>query len=186
MTPTRRRLFQLGATAAVAGMIPALGRAQQVSSEPRRISLHNLHTDESLDAVYWDNGRYVPDALAAVNHVLRDYRNGEQHFMRPELMDLITTLGRTVEHTGPVHVISGYRSPVTNAFMHTHSSGVASHSLHMQGMAMDIRMPGVQLSHLHNAALSLGRGGVGYYPSSDFVHVDVGAVRHWGADTHDS
>ena len=189
MTPTRRRFLQLGAVAGAIGGAGALsGRAlaQAYTGPARRIALHNTHTSESIDAVYWENGRYVPEALTALNHVLRDYRNNEVHVMRPELMDLISTLGRAVDHTGPVQIISGYRSPVTNAFMHVHSSGVASHSLHMQGMAMDIRMPGVQLSHLHNAALSLGRGGVGYYPSSDFVHVDVGPVRHWGAASHNS
>lgn len=146
---------------------------------PRKVALHNLHTGESLQAIYWEEGRYVPDALAAVNKVLRDFRTGDQHMMDPGLLDLLDTINRKVEARTPFQVISGYRSPKTNAMLHGHSDGVASKSLHMQGMAMDIRVEGVALQHLHNAALDIGRGGVGYYPTSNFVHVDVGRVRKW-------
>jgi uncharacterized protein YcbK (DUF882 family) len=146
---------------------------------PRKVALHNLHTGESLQAIYWDEGRYVPDALAAVNKVLRDFRTGDQHSMDPGLLDLLDTLHVKVESRSPFQVISGYRSPRTNAMLHEHSDGVASKSLHMQGMAMDIRLDGVALDHLHKAALDVGRGGVGYYPTSNFVHVDVGRVRRW-------
>jgi uncharacterized protein YcbK (DUF882 family) len=146
---------------------------------PRKVALHNLHTGESLQAIYWDEGRYVPDALAAVDKVLRDFRTGDQHPMDPGLLDLLNTLHGKVESRGPFQVISGYRSPRTNAMLHEHSDGVASKSLHMQGMAMDIRVEGVALDHLHKAALDIGGGGVGYYPTSNFVHVDVGRVRRW-------
>jgi uncharacterized protein YcbK (DUF882 family) len=141
--------------------------------------LHNLHTGESLQAIYWEEGRYVPDALAAVNKVLRDFRTGDQHQMDPGLLDLLDTLNRKVEARGPFQIISGYRSPKTNAMLHERSDGVAAKSLHMQGMAMDIRLDGVALDHLHKAALDTARGGVGYYPTSNFVHVDVGRVRQW-------
>ena len=146
---------------------------------PRSVSLHNLHTGESLEALYFDQGRYVPDALEAVNKVLRDFRTGDVHTMDPRLLDLLTAVHGKVDASRPFQVISGYRSPKTNAMLHERSSGVATQSLHMQGMAIDVRVEGVQLTHLHQAALDLGRGGVGFYPSSDFVHMDVGRVRRW-------
>ncbi len=147
---------------------------------PRGVSFHNLHTGESLEAIYFDQGAYVPDALSAVNHVLRDFRTGDVHSMDPRLLDLLHVLTSRVGSRSPYQVISGYRSPATNAMLHSHSDGVAKSSLHMQGMAIDIRLADVALDRLHGAALSLKSGGVGYYPTSDFVHVDVGRVRQWG------
>lgn len=146
---------------------------------PRAVALHNLHTGESLQAIYWDQGRYVPDALAAVNKVLRDYRTGDEHLMDPRLVDLLHQVHGKVGAKQPFQVISGYRSPKTNAMLHERSGQVAGKSLHMQGMAIDVRLEGVALDHLHKAALDLGDGGVGYYPTSDFVHMDVGRVRRW-------
>ena len=143
------------------------------------MSLHNLHTGESLKAVYFEQGRYLPDALAEVNRVLRDFRTGDQHMMDPRLLDLLSQVHGRIDSARPFQVISGYRSPKTNAMLHEHSHGVANQSLHMQGMAIDVRVEGVQLKHLHDAALGLGKGGVGFYPVSDFVHVDVGRVRRW-------
>jgi uncharacterized protein YcbK (DUF882 family) len=147
---------------------------------PRTVAFHNLHTGESLEATYWDRGTYVPDALSAVNHVLRDFRTGDVHDIDPRLLDLLTRLSSRVEARAPFQVISGYRSPATNAMLRANSDGVAKGSLHMQGLAIDIRLADVALDRLHGAALELGAGGVGYYPVSDFVHVDVGRVRHWG------
>jgi uncharacterized protein YcbK (DUF882 family) len=144
------------------------------------VALHNLHTGESISTVYWEDGAYVPGALHEVNHVLRDFRTGDVHTIRPELMDLLHNLSRTLEVDRPFQVISGYRSPQTNAMLREESNGVAQHSLHMQGMAIDIRIEKVPLARLHKAALILQRGGVGYYPDSDFVHVDIGPVRRWG------
>jgi uncharacterized protein YcbK (DUF882 family) len=170
-------LLGLGAVALATG-----GRAFAETPdaiEPRSVSFHNLHTGESLDAVYWDQGRYVPDALAAVNRVLRDFRTGDEHMMDPRLLDLLTAVHGKVEAKSPFQVISGYRSPKTNAMLHAHSDGVARSSLHMQGMAIDVRVEGVELDHLHKAALDLGQGGVGLYPVSNFVHMDVGRVRRW-------
>ena len=141
--------------------------------------MHNLHTGETLDTVFWDEGRYVPDALSEVNHVLRDFRTGDVHQIQPGLLDLLHRLSAKTEVKAPFQVISGYRSPRTNAMLHERSHGVASHSLHMQGMAIDIRHPDLALDKLHMAALDLKGGGVGYYPSSDFVHVDVGPIRRW-------
>ena len=181
----RRKLLQFGLVSAAAGAvaIPRKTFAQAIQSQPvRRVAFHNLHTDEKLDAVYWERGQYVPDALQAINKVLRDFRTGDVHPMDPKLMDLLAAISSTVETKQSFQIISGYRSPKTNALLHEASehSGVANHSLHMQGMATDIRLPDVQLAHLHKAALALQSGGVGYYPKSDFVHVDVGRVRHWG------
>jgi uncharacterized protein YcbK (DUF882 family) len=147
--------------------------------QARRLAFDNLHTGETLDVAYWENGAYVPGALAAVNHVLRDHRNNEVHQIDPNLLDLLTALSRRLDAGPKFEVISGYRSPATNAMLHAESGEVAKASLHTQGMAIDIRMAGLDLSYLHNAALGLDMGGVGYYPTSDFVHVDVGRVRRW-------
>jgi uncharacterized protein YcbK (DUF882 family) len=155
------------------------GAARAAAGGPRSLSLLNLHTGERLKATYFEGGEYVPDALQALNHVLRDFRTGETHAIAPGLFDLVTALQGRLETRETVHVISGYRSPHTNAMLHSRSEGVATHSLHMVGEAMDIRIPGVQLAHLRDAALGMQRGGVGYYPASDFVHVDVGRVRRW-------
>jgi len=176
----RRDLLKLAVGASALGLArPAL--ATSLASGPRSLALTNLHTGESLTAAYFENGAYVPDALAALSHVLRDFRTGESHVMAPGLFDLITALQSSLATTARVEVISGYRSPATNAALHAESSRVATHSLHMDGMAMDIRIPGVELSRLRDAALALGRGGVGYYPdaANNFVHVDVGRVRRW-------
>ena len=146
----------------------------------RQVALHNIHTNEAVKTVYWENGVYEPDALNHVAHVLRDFRTGDVHPIDRRLLDLLDTLSSKVETRNPFQVICGYRSPKTNAMLHETTSGVASNSLHLKGMAIDIRMEDVDLTHLHQAAMSLKGGGVGYYPSSDFVHVDVGPVRHWG------
>ena len=179
----RRKFLGYGlaaATLAAGGRALAEAPASLIADNgPRSVAFHNLHTGESLNAIYWDNGCYVPDALQAVNKVLRDYRSGDEHDMDPRLLDLLNTVHGKVDAKSPFQVISGYRSPKTNAIMHEHSHGVASGSLHMQGMAIDVRVEGVQLDHLHKAALDLGRGGVGLYPTSNFVHMDVGRVRRW-------
>lgn len=145
----------------------------------RSVSLDNLHTGESLEAVYWDAGQYIPDVLDAVNVHLRDYRTGDVHAIDPRLLDLLDAVAARTETRKKFQVISGYRSPKTNAMLHEQSGQVAKKSMHLQGMAIDVRLPDVELQHLHAAALSLGRGGVGYYPESNFVHIDVGPVRSW-------
>ncbi len=174
----RRCVLRLGTAALAAGLAsPALANTGRARF--RALSLNNLHTGEKQVLDYWVDGSYVPDALEAANHLLRDWRNNEMHVIEPKLLDLVHFLQQQVSGTSEVEVISGYRSPTTNAMLHERSAGVAAHSLHMQGMAMDIRLPDVALDRLHNAALALRAGGVGYYPSEDFVHVDVGRVRHW-------
>jgi uncharacterized protein YcbK (DUF882 family) len=177
MPPHRRRLLQGALGLAGAAVMAPMARAAAAS--PRTLSLLNLHTGERLKATYFEGGDYVPDALEAMNNLLRDFRTGDVHPIAPNLLDLVATLQQRLETDATVHVISGYRSPQTNASLHARSGGVATHSLHMVGEAMDIRIPGVELADLRNAALGLQRGGVGYYPASDFVHVDVGRVRRW-------
>lgn len=160
---------------------PASGYAYGAPAgrEFRRISLLNLHTDERVSAVYWERGRYLPDALSEVNHVLRDYRNGEVHPIDTGLLDLLDDLSAETGVRDGFKVISAYRSPETNRRMREQSDGVARHSLHIEGRAMDIRSDALSLAQLHQAAIALGRGGVGYYPRSEFVHVDVGPQRTW-------
>ena len=147
--------------------------------EPRWVNIRNVHTDEKLQAVYWENGEYVPDAVQALNKVLRDYRNDEVHPMDTGLYDLLDHIHAKTESRSAFQVISGYRSPATNRMLSERSGEVAKHSLHMDGKAIDIFLEDVDLKHVRAAALDLGRGGVGYYPVSKFVHVDVGPVRKW-------
>jgi len=174
---TRRNILRAGGAALFAGMAtPVLANI----APTRALAFDNLHTGEKLAITYWRDGAYVQDALSNIDHVLRDYRNNEVHVIDPKLLDLINLLHRELGSAEPFEVISGYRSPATNAAMHERSAGVAAHSLHMQGMAIDIRLADVNLATLHEAALDMRAGGVGYYPSLDFVHVDVGRVRRWG------
>ena len=153
--------------------------APLATSAPRAVSFKNLHTDETLEAVYWDRGDYVPDALEAVNKVLRDFRTGEVHPIEPRLLDVLADLRASSGSTAPFQVVSGYRSPATNAVLREQSAEVAKHSLHMDGQAIDLYLDDVALDRLHDAAMDLSRGGVGYYPATGFIHVDVGPVRHW-------
>jgi uncharacterized protein YcbK (DUF882 family) len=173
----RRRL--MGAGLGLAGSLAAGPAALALTSSARRLAFNNLHTGETLDVAYFENGAYVGDALAQVNHVLRDYRTGDVHVIEPRLLDLLTALSATLETQASFGVISGYRSPQTNAMLHQESGQVASGSLHMQGQAIDIRIAGVDSASIRDAALRLAIGGVGYYPTSNFVHVDVGRVRRW-------
>jgi uncharacterized protein YcbK (DUF882 family) len=145
----------------------------------RALAFYNLHTGESLKAVYWAEGYYVPDVLNEVNYLLRDFRAGEIKPISTRLLDLLYGLNHRLESDVPFHVISGYRTPKTNAILRKRSKGVAKKSLHMEGKAVDIRLPGCELKALRRAAMQLQMGGVGYYPRSCFVHVDVGAVRYW-------
>jgi uncharacterized protein YcbK (DUF882 family) len=180
----RRELLRFGLAAgvstAVGGVLGSRAWAQTAApAGPRRLTLHNLHTGETFDEAYFDGGRFVPDAVKAVNKVLRDFRTGDVRQMDLRLLDLLHQVHGRIDADRPFQVISGYRSPVTNAKLHERSGQVAAHSLHMDGMAIDVRVEGVALDHLHKAAMDLGVGGVGFYPTSNFVHMDVGRVRRW-------
>jgi uncharacterized protein YcbK (DUF882 family) len=146
---------------------------------PRSLSFFNTHTNEHLEAVYWSEGTYRPDAMRAIDRILRDHRTGEVKAIDPGLLDLLHALKTRMATKDPFHVISGYRSAATNALLRSEGHGVAAHSLHVEGQAIDIRVPGTRLRELRDTAVRLGRGGVGYYPSSDFVHIDVGRPRDW-------
>ncbi len=173
---TRRSLLALGAgAAALASTNPAFA----LTPAPRALSFHNLHTGESFKGAYWENGQYVPDSLVEIRKVLRDFRTGDEHMIDTKLLDLLTAMHRRLDTSEPFQVISGYRSPKSNAMLREKGSGVATHSYHMRGMAIDIRVAGRRTSSIQRLALGLQRGGVGYYPASDFVHVDVGPVRTW-------
>ena len=147
--------------------------------QPRALAFQHLHTGEKLNTVYWADGRYLPDAMRHINWLLRDFRTDQVHPIDPQLLDLLADLHGHLQTREPFQVISGYRSPQTNAMLASLSDGVAQNSLHLDGKAIDIRVPGRRLRQVRAAALSLRQGGVGYYPHSDFVHVDTGRIRTW-------
>jgi uncharacterized protein YcbK (DUF882 family) len=150
------------------------------SVQDGRLRLYHTHTGEHLDVVYRHGDTYIPEALTKLDLFLRDHRTGEVHHFDPRLFDVVADTARAVGRpNAEVYIICGYRAPASNEYLRTHTSGVAKHSLHMQAEAIDIRLPGTRTLEFRNAALALGRGGVGYYPQSDFIHVDVGRVRRW-------
>ena len=184
----RRVFLGLGAVAAASAFVPSKVHAATTPATSgaklpeRALSFFNTHTGERLKTTYCTGGSYVSDSLRDLNHILRDFRANEIKPIDPRVFDLLHELGGTLETDQPFHIISGYRSPQTNSLLRERggaSTGVASHSLHMVGQAIDIRVPGVKLNHLRDAAKSLKIGGVGFYPDLNFVHVDVGRVRYW-------
>ena len=180
MSWNRRRVLLGGALAGIAaGGLLRAAPAQAQGKSARRVALLNLHTGEHLDVEYFRDGAYNDDALAKIQDVLRDFRTGEKHAIDPHLMDYLGEVAAKVGKEARFSVISGYRSPATNAKLHERSASVAQHSLHMQGRAIDVRMAGIDCAELASHALSLQRGGVGYYRASDFVHLDTGAFRTW-------
>lgn len=175
--PTRR---QFVAAAAAAGAALLLPKALLALAPARSLDLLHTHTGEQLRGVeYFAAGHYLPDALAVVNHHLRDWRTDQVHPIDPALLDILYAVRSRTGSTRPFEVISGYRSPATNAMLRAQSSRVSSNSLHMRGQAIDVRLPDVPLRQLRAVALDLARGGVGYYPDSNFVHMDTGRVRRW-------
>lgn len=175
---TRRRVLRLGMAGLCAvASLPA--RAALTQAAPRGLSFEHLHTDERASLVYWADGAYLPGALDELDFLLRDFRTGEAFRMETALYDLLHALKRRLATEAPFQVISAYRSPRTNRALARKSRAVSYNSLHQYGMAIDVRVPGVRLSDLRRAARSLGLGGVGYYPRSNFVHVDTGRVRFW-------
>jgi uncharacterized protein YcbK (DUF882 family) len=175
--PNRRRILRLGIAAMIA--FSPVGALAARRDPERKISLLNEHTGERLTRAYWADGDYVRESLAEIDHVLRDHRTDEVHPIEPRLLDLIHRVQTTMGTSGTFHVISGYRSPKTNALLRRRGHGVSTKSLHMSGMAIDLRLPGRALRDLRKAAITLRGGGVGFYPSSGFVHLDVGRPRAW-------
>ncbi len=175
-----RRSFLKGLSAtlaAVASVNPVIALAN-ISAE-RRLAFYNTHTSEKLDVVYFSGGRYLPDALNEMDHLLRDHRTDEVHAMDPGLFDVLYHLASLANPTESFQIISGYRSPTTNAMLRKRNQRVARKSFHMRGQAVDIRLPGVDTKRLRDMAMTLQQGGVGYYRNSDFIHVDTGRVRSW-------
>jgi uncharacterized protein YcbK (DUF882 family) len=171
---TRRALLQVVGAACTAVVVPVLAAVP-----PRSLSFAHTHTGESLSITYWRDGAYDQVALATVNYLLRDFRTGDVHVIEPALLDYLHSVHCVLDCDAPFEVISGYRSPVTNEMLHRTTQGVASYSLHLEGRAIDVRLPGVKTAQLREAAAKLRRGGVGFYPESGFVHLDTGRVRQW-------
>ncbi len=162
--------------AALALTTPVLALA---APAPRLLSFFHTHTGEKLDIQYGDAGRYDTNALAEIDQFLKDFRTGEVHPIDPKLLDQLASINQTFGKQGTFEVISGFRSPKTNQQLRSNSSKVAKRSLHMKGQAIDVRLSGVRIKNLQQCALQLQSGGVGYYPKSDFVHLDTGRVRFW-------
>jgi uncharacterized protein YcbK (DUF882 family) len=177
----RRRFIKLTAASALGVLSPctALGAIRQLRKRKRSLSFYNTHTGQSLETVYWSDGKYLRRSLGEINEILRDHRTNEIKPIDPKLLDLLCAIRVNIKSKQPFHIISGYRSPKTNARLRKRSGGVARNSFHLLGKAADIRVPGCCLVSLHRAAMGLRVGGVGYYPRSNFVHVDVGPVRSW-------
>jgi uncharacterized protein YcbK (DUF882 family) len=176
-----RRRFVTGTAAALAASMatPIITRPAYAAVQARRLSFYHTHTGAKLTIDYHDGHAYIPDSLGEINQYLSDFRTGESHPIDPNLLDILHHLKKASNSNGVFEVISGYRSPATNAKLRNKSTGVAKRSLHMQGKAIDIRLAGCDTHELHKACRSLARGGVGYYRKSDFIHVDTGRVRSW-------
>ena len=164
----------------LSAMAKPAGSVGAIAQPIYQLRLFALHGDDSIHVVYRRGSEYIPSAIHRLDYFLRDDRNGDVYRMKPKLFDLLHALLVKLHRPNAViDVICGYRTPATNQYLREHTVGVAKHSLHMLGEAIDIRIPGVPLWEVRQAAIALHRGGVGYYPGSDFVHVDIGRVRQW-------
>jgi uncharacterized protein YcbK (DUF882 family) len=192
MSMRRREFLKLGGVLACAGgtrvfarqargeaAVAAPAESPEGAPKSKRLALRNLHTGEDLEIDYCCGGAYIPEAMAQIEHILRDFRSGELHAIDPGLMDRLYDVATALRVNPVFGVISGYRSSQTNEQLRRHSSGVALRSLHVEGRAIDVRLAGVDCANLAAGARVLGCGGVGYYRSSDFVHLDTGAFRTW-------
>ena len=176
---SRRRLLLGGACLMAASLLPETAMASR-TAPARMLRFYNPNTGERASACYWERGGYVADGLNEFNWLFRDYRADDaQISIDARLFDQLFELQRKLGVQNEIHVVCGYRSAQTNARLRRNNRSVAKQSLHVQGQAVDIRIPGVELSRIRNAGLSLNRGGLGYYPRSNFVHIDTGPTRHW-------
>jgi uncharacterized protein YcbK (DUF882 family) len=185
---------RLWVAAAMLGLIVSSGarvQSREVSPLPvssqedqeHRLRLYNTHTGERMDIVYRRGDQYISGALAKLDYFLRDHRTNDVRRFDPHLYDILADLTASIGHPGgEIDIVCGYRTPSTNESLRSHTTGVAKNSLHIQAEAIDLRMPGIDTLKLRRAALALRRGGVGYYPHSDFIHVDTGRVRQWCFD----
>ena len=178
---TRRKLIKLGLLSAVSVIVPrtAFGALNDLLNEKRSLRIYNLHTKERAEIVYWQDGHYDTEALQELNHLFRDHYNGRVKKIDTKLFDYLYAIRQRLQCDEPYHLISGYRSLATNNRLRRRNKRVAKRSLHIKGKAADIRMPGHRIRELRKIAYELRGGGVGYYPRSHFVHIDVGRVRFW-------
>lgn len=178
---SRREILRMGAAGFIAGLMPFTFVEEAVAAKHSawRVAFRNAHTGESFSGVYRVGDKYLPDAFDRINYVLRDFRTGEVFPMDPRVIDLMVMIHDKSNSKNPFEVLSGYRSPKTNAKLRKASTGVARNSFHMYGQAIDLRIPGYRTSKVRNIAQSLRGGGVGYYSKSNFVHIDTGKVRFW-------
>lgn len=176
----RRRFLGITTAACAALTLPPYAQALSYPSmAARELHFYNLHTFETLSAVYWRDGTYLPEGLARISYHLRDFRTNGIKPIDPTLLNILHQLTNNIECHQPINVISGYRTPATNAMLAARSDKVAPNSFHMRGQAIDIRLPGFATRGIRDVALSISRGGVGYYPESDFIHLDTGPIRAW-------
>jgi uncharacterized protein YcbK (DUF882 family) len=177
----RRRFVKLGALTTVGALCPVslFAEFNRLLLPTRHLSIFHIHTEERLDITYCNQGQYSQEALTKINHILRDHYNGEVKPIDVPLIDFLSAIAMKLEISSPFHIISGYRSPTTNGMLRKSGRNVARNSLHMQGKAVDISLPGCDLLSLRQTALDLNGGGVGYYPYRNFIHVDTGRVRFW-------
>jgi uncharacterized protein YcbK (DUF882 family) len=178
----KRRFVKLSLQAGLFWALPSALRAAVLPAEamvPRKLGFYNIHTKEFVETCYYTRGRYLASGLARINRVLRDHRTGDVASMDTRLLDALFAIRSKLDDCGTFSVISGYRSPATNAMLRRVSNGVAKNSYHMQGKAIDIRLRGCPTEKLRDICIQARAGGVGYYPKSNFVHLDVGPVRRW-------
>jgi uncharacterized protein YcbK (DUF882 family) len=177
----RREFLKWGSGLLIGSLLPFsdLRAATRKVDPDRHLALYNIHTKEDLCVCYYSGGSYQSEALAQLDQLLRDHRTDEIRPMDPRVLDMIHAVGSRIRPCEPFHVISGYRSAATNEKLRRRSSGVAKKSLHTQGQAIDIRLPGYRTAYLRDLCVNLRAGGVGYYPESNFVHLDIGRVRTW-------
>jgi len=181
---SRRDALKLGLAGAIVGCVPLIGindAEARGRNNAWRISIKHAHTDEVFRGTYRVGNRYIPDAFAKINRVLRDFRTGEVFPMDPRLIDILSMVQRRSGSSQPFEILSGYRSPKTNSNLRKTSSGVAKNSFHMYGQALDIQNKSLGARRIRDLAINLKAGGVGYYPRSDFVHIDTGTVRSWNS-----
>src|SRR5215470_9280363 len=175
------------AAMALLATVFSVGSLNALPEGDRALKIYHIHTGETATIVFKHNGVYDQDGLQKLNYILRDWRKERPTNMDPHLFDLLWQVYQASGATEPIHVVCGYRSPETNAMLRRRSMGVAQHSQHINGQAMDFFIPGVPLEKIREVGLRLQRGGVGFYPTSGspFVHMDTGTIRHWPRMTHD-
>ena len=178
-TFNRRKFLASASTIAIISSFPLLAQSATHTSSDRTLSFVNLHTNETLGCCYWQNGQYDLNALAQINTILRDHRTGEIAKIDTQLLDLLHRLHQITQSSSRFEIISGFRAVKTNETLRNTTSGVAKKSHHMQGKAIDVRLPDIELKTLRDAAISLQAGGVGYYTKNSFLHLDTGRPRNW-------